>query len=62
MSNDEEQLSDTDYLEDLAERLRHIPASYGTDDYDIDRLYEIAKKYDSAKQFLSSTQRNLLEI
>lgn len=38
-----EALSDPEYLRDLAERLRHIPVMYGTDGYDIDRLYEMAR-------------------
>lgn len=36
------ELSDAEYLRDLAKRLREIPVIYGTDDGDIDRLYEIA--------------------
>jgi hypothetical protein len=36
-------LTDVEYLRDLAERLRHIPVMYGTDDGDIDRLLEIAR-------------------
>lgn len=35
--------SDRDYLLDLAERLRHIPVCYGTDDYDINRLTAMAR-------------------
>ena len=33
-----------DYLLDLAERLRHVPLMYGTDDHDIDRLQRIARE------------------
>ena len=35
-------MSDADYLRHLAECVRQIPIMYGVDDYDIDRLYEIA--------------------
>ena len=35
---------DVVYLFELAERLRHIPVMYGTDDGDISRLGEIAKR------------------
>lgn len=38
-----EYLNDHNYLKDLAERLMHVPAMYGTDGYDVDRLTEIAK-------------------
>jgi hypothetical protein len=41
MSNDDEP-SPSEYLKGLAERLRSIPVMYGTDEYDIDRLHEIA--------------------
>ena len=37
-------MADSEYLRDLAERLRHIPVMYGTDGYDIDRLEQIAKR------------------
>lgn len=39
-----DQLNDWDYLHDLAERLMHIPVTFGTDQYDVDRLLEIARK------------------
>lgn len=39
-----EEMSDSEYLKDLAERLRHIPASFNVDGYDIDRLEEISKE------------------
>jgi hypothetical protein len=35
-----------DYLRDLAERLMAVPAMYGTDQGDVDRLLEIAKELD----------------
>lgn len=34
--------SDAEFLRYLAERLRHVPAIFGTDQGDIDRLIEIA--------------------
>lgn len=37
-------LDNVAYLRNLAERLRHIPVMYGTDDYDISRLYRLAKE------------------
>lgn len=39
-----EEKSDTEFLCDLAERLMRIPVMYGTDQGDIDRLNEIARK------------------
>lgn len=33
-----------EFLRDLAERLRHVPVMYGTDDGDIDRLLVIARE------------------
>ena len=30
------------FLRDLADKLRHVPVAYGTDDYHIDTLHEIA--------------------
>lgn len=41
---DYEEKSDYDYLCILAERLRHIPGTYGTDGGDVDRVLEIARK------------------
>lgn len=41
---DETELTDAEYLRDLAERLRHIPVAHGTDGYDVDRLGWIADK------------------
>lgn len=38
---------DARYLRDLAETLRRIPVMYGTDDGDIARLHEIAKRLDA---------------
>jgi hypothetical protein len=40
----DEEKSDHEFLRDLAKRLTHVPTMYGTGDYDIDRLLEIAKK------------------
>lgn len=37
-----EAMSASDYLRDLAERLTHVPVMYGTDQYDISRLNDIA--------------------
>lgn len=37
------ELGPAEYLRDLAERLMHVPAMYGTDGYDCDRLKEIAR-------------------
>ena len=34
--------TDADYLRDLAERLMAVPALYGVDQGDVDRLLEIA--------------------
>ena len=46
MDEDKEYVEESDhvYLRDLAERLRSIPAMYGTDGGDVDRVLEIAKK------------------
>ena len=43
-NEDEEWVEKTDqeYLADLAERLREVPAMYGVDGYDIDRLRDMA--------------------
>lgn len=38
---------DARYLRDLAETLRRIPVMYGTDDGDIARLHEIAKRLEA---------------
>lgn len=38
--------SDSDYLRGLSDRLRRIPASFGTDGYDCDRLWHIAAQLD----------------
>lgn len=43
MKKPTESMDDEEYLRDLAERLRHIPVMYGTDDYDIGRLLQIAR-------------------
>lgn len=40
----------TVYLRDLAERLRHIPVAYGTDDGDISTLLEIANQLEKPTQ------------
>ena len=40
-----EELTDSQFLLDLAERLWTIPVKYGTDQGDIERLEEIAAKY-----------------
>lgn len=39
---DQGELNTHEYLRDLANRLRHVPGTYDVDDYDIDRLREIA--------------------
>jgi hypothetical protein len=41
------ELSDAEYLRNLAERLLHIPVMFGTDGYDIDRLSNIARELDA---------------
>ncbi len=40
----EDELSDEVFLKDLGDRLMKIPVSYGLDQFDTDRLYEIANK------------------
>lgn len=40
------ELSDADYLRNLSRRIFKIPANYGTDQYDYDRLREIAEQID----------------
>lgn len=40
------ELSTAAYLRDLAERLMHVPAMHGTDQYDCDRLSAIAEAID----------------
>lgn len=44
------ELSPADYLRDLAGRIFRIPAMYGVDGYDFDRLHEIARDLDKPKQ------------
>jgi len=39
-----EEMNDSEYLKDLAERIRYIPAFNGVDGYDVDRIEEIANK------------------
>lgn len=39
-----EELSDAEYLRDLADRVFRIPACHGTDQYDVTRLIEISRK------------------
>jgi hypothetical protein len=39
----EKELTDEEYLMDLAERLRSVPAVHGVDQYDCDRLRWIAQ-------------------
>jgi hypothetical protein len=41
---DPSELGDQEYLRNLAERLMHVPVMYGTDQYDCDRLLELARK------------------
>jgi hypothetical protein len=56
--------SDSDYLRELAERLRRIPVMYGTDDGDIDRLCEIAKQLERKERQrmkISPTQLQMLK-
>lgn len=38
-----EELNDVQYLRDLADRVFCIPVKYGTDQYDMERLYRIAR-------------------
>jgi hypothetical protein len=40
---DEGELVPTYFLRDLADRLMNVPGTYGTDQYDTDRLYSIAR-------------------
>jgi hypothetical protein len=42
--NCDPELGEEGYLVNLAERLRHVPVMYGTDDYDISRLHRMAAK------------------
>ena len=44
MCENDEELTDPQYLRDLADRLFKIPVMYGTDQYDCDRLEWIAKE------------------
>lgn len=44
------ELSDYDYLRDLAERLRNVPVMYGIDGYDIDHLPIVAENIKLRKQ------------
>jgi hypothetical protein len=46
MSNESflEQQSDAEYLRDLCDRVMAIPIMYGVDQYDCERLLEIASK------------------
>jgi hypothetical protein len=37
------EISDTEYLRNLSDRLMGVPACYGTDQYDCDRLRGIAE-------------------
>lgn len=50
MCDDSEELNDTDYLRDLSERIRNIPVLFGTDGYDVDRLWNMANKMQSLTQ------------
>lgn len=38
------EMTDQEYLRDLSERLMHVPVMHGTDQYDVDRLLEMARK------------------
>lgn len=40
----EEVQTDTEFLRDLAERLRRIPVLYGVDDGDVDKLLNLADR------------------
>lgn len=42
----DEDLTDVEYLRDLAKRIFQIPVMYGTDQADCDRLCHIADKLD----------------
>ncbi len=42
MDENEPELSDKEYLKDLAERLLHVPVMYGIDGYDIGRLSDMS--------------------
>lgn len=46
-SKTEQQAEDAIYLRDLAERLMHVPAMYGTDQSDTDTLHEIAGRLET---------------
>lgn len=49
-----------DYLKDLAKRLMNVPAMYGTDGADIDRLGDIAREI-GGHHLPSDGDRRLLE-
>jgi hypothetical protein len=42
--DEEPELDNVEYLRDLAGRIFRIPVMYGTDGYDYDRLYRIARE------------------
>lgn len=48
--------SDVAFLRDLAERLRHVPGTFGIDDGDIDRLRAIALEKDKTCPLCSSSE------
>lgn len=46
-SEEYQELSPVDFLRDLSNRIMHIPVMYGTNQYDADRLNEIAREIES---------------
>lgn len=45
-----DQLSDSKYLRDLAERLMHVPVMHGVDQSDADRLIAVARNIEEPKR------------
>ena len=45
--NPAEEQSDVEWLRDLAARLFHVPALYGTDEGDVDRCNDLARKLEA---------------
>jgi hypothetical protein len=50
-------VNSTTYLRDLAERLRAVPAAYAVDQGDVDRLVEIARKFDNMVAAINRIER-----
>lgn len=58
-NNADPELSAVAYLRNLSDRLMHVPVMYGTDQYDSERLREIASKIEEAADKADVVLKNI---